>query len=112
MILAICRSCLPSRVDAVRHRVIYGSRAGRPVQPLAIAAARDLEDPTSPGHRDVAPVRVNELVHGYFTSFANRELSTSTGSGAARESAHESRRVALRAGDNGTEGLHRAFGSR
>src|SRR6187402_1902241 len=54
------------------HSIVRGARARLGVQPLVVAAARDLKYATSSSRRDVRPLRVNELVHGYFTSFAKR----------------------------------------
>src|SRR5690606_10841249 len=55
-----------------QHGIVHGPRAGLCVQPFVVAATRDTKDPAASCYRDVRPLRVNELVHGYFTSFAKR----------------------------------------
>jgi hypothetical protein len=49
---------------------------GSAAQPLVVAAARDPEAPTSSRRRDAVPLRVNELVHGYFASVAKRAATS------------------------------------
>ncbi len=56
----------------IEHGVVDGAGAWLRVQPLVVAAPRDPEDSARPGHRNAIPLRVNELVHGYFTSLAKR----------------------------------------
>ena len=55
-----------------QHSVVHGPMARLCVQPFVVAAARDPENPAASCYRKVRPLRVNELVHGYFTSFAKR----------------------------------------
>lgn len=54
------------------HRVLAAARTRPGTEPFVVAAARDAKNATRAGRRDVCPLRVNELVHGYFTSFAKR----------------------------------------
>src|SRR5689334_828792 len=59
--------------DLGRRNLVVDSPCARlSMQPLIVAAARDAEHSTGAGDRDVCPLRVNEFIHDYFTSFANR----------------------------------------
>jgi hypothetical protein len=55
-----------------QHSIVDGPCARLGMQPLVVSTARHAENSTSASHRNILPLRVNELVHSYFTSFAKR----------------------------------------
>jgi hypothetical protein len=52
--------------------VLHRAHAGRALEPLVVAAARDTQYAARACHGNVLPLRVNQLEHGYFTSLAKR----------------------------------------